>query len=221
MKSVLAGIAIGLGAVGSLLAKWQDSSILGTFFGAFLFTLGLLVVLLYDMRLFTGMIARLPSMNYKQWGRLAVCFIGNALGIALIAVVARYSFIGDKIVSQASQIVSNKLTANYWQIKSFCSAIMCGLLITFSVLAKDRGGSGLSVTLGVILPVFVFAFCAFDHSVANMLYIYYYGIEGILQRPWATIGYILIVIAGNIVGGVIYPLVAYLEEKYRSKEIEE
>lgn len=219
LKGVFAGVAIGLGAVGSLLAKSMSGEIEGSFFGAFLFTLGLLVVLMYDMRLFTGMVARISSMGYKEWWRLAVCFVCNAIGIGLVALIVRYTFLGDKVVSQASSIVATKIVADYWPIKSFCSAIMCGFLITFSVLAKDKAkGSGLSATLGVILPVFVFAFCGFDHSVANMLYIYYYGAEGFLKMPLEIIGYILLVIAGNIVGGVAYPLGEWLMGKSSAKK---
>ena len=52
-----------------------------------------------------------------------------------------------------------------------------------------------------------FAFCGFDHSVANMLYFYFFG-----EISWHVVGYILCSIAGNIVGGVLLPLVILLKE---------
>lgn len=186
--------------------------------GAFLFALGMLAVVVYDMKLFTNMVASLPSINYKKWWHLLVCLCCNVLGIALVAVIARYSFLGDKIVSQASSIIGSRINADYWPIKSFCSAVMCGFLTTFSVLSQGTDEkSRLSGMLGVGLPVLAFAFCGFDHAIADILYIFYYGFEAFLKMPWQILCYLLLVIVGNIVGGIVYPLVLALEKRCKSK----
>jgi formate/nitrite transporter FocA (FNT family) len=67
---------------------------------------------------------------------------------------------------------------------------------------------GLSATLGVVFPIVVFAFCGFDHSVANMMYFFYLG-----EVSWRAVGYILITILGNIIGGTALPCVSLLKEK--------
>ena len=62
-------------------------------------------------------------------------------------------------------------------------------------------------TLGVIFPVIVFAFCGFDHSVANMMYFYYLG-----EISWEVVGYVLLCILGNIIGGVAFPCITLVKE---------
>ena len=90
---------------------------------------------------------------------------------------------------------------------------MCGILITFSVRAVEPcKATFVSPTVGVLFPIVVFAFCGFDHSVANMMYIYYFG-----ECSWRIVGYILLAIAGNIVGGVLYPTFLLVKSKLDKK----
>ena len=82
------------------------------------------------------------------------------------------------------------------------------MLITLSVWSvKYAPKKGLSATVGLTFPIIVFAFCGFDHSVANMLYFYYFG-----EVSLRVVGYITLSILGNIIGGVSLPLVVKLRE---------
>jgi formate/nitrite transporter FocA (FNT family) len=212
--SVFAGMAIGVGAVTSLLANSLLSGLGGKALGALLFSIGILIILVFQMNLFTGMVARIPSMGVKNYWKLAVCFLGNALGIGLVALIARYSFLGDSVAAQAQSLISAKIGDPAWGIKSFCSAVLCGLLITFCIRAASAAPKkNISATVGALFPIIVFAFCGFDHSVANMLYFYYFG-----EFSWRVVGYEGLVIVGNIVGGVIYPLFLWWKEKTETKE---
>lgn len=207
--SIFAGMAIGFGAVSSLLANSLLPGLWGRLVGGSLFSLGIFAVVCYEMNLFTGMVAGIPTMGVKNLWKLPVCFLGNALGIGLIALLARFTVLGDTIAAQAATLIGGKLESELWYVNVFCSAVLCGLLITFSVRSvKYAPAKGLSATLGVILPIVVFAFCGFDHSVANMLYFYYLG-----EISWQIVGYILISILGNLVGGILLPLVDLFKEK--------
>ena len=94
-----------------------------------------------------------------------------------------------------------KLDAELWGIKALCSSILCGFLITLSIGAVNYAPrKGLSATVGVMFPIIVFAFCGFDHSVANTLYFFFMGYS------WKAVGYILVCVVGNIIGGVILPI---------------
>jgi formate/nitrite transporter FocA (FNT family) len=53
-----------------------------------------------------------------------------------------------------------------------------------------------------MFPIIVFAFCGFDHSVANTLYFFFLGFT-----PKAVV-YLLICVVGNILGGVILPILS-------------
>lgn len=205
---------IGIGGTASLLANHLFGT-WGKIVGALLFSFGIFMIIAYEMRLFTGMVAEIPKMGVKNYWKLPVCFIGNALGVAFIALLVAFSPLKDSVVPQGASVIGAKLAAQTWYINAFCSSILCGMLITLSVWSvRYAPKKGLSATIGVLFPIVVFAFCGFDHSVANMLYFYFYG-----QISWQIVAYILISICGNIVGGVLLPLVTLWKEKHAAKSL--
>ena len=202
LMSFCSGIMIGVGGTAFLLAlnlfgEW------GKLIGSVLFSLGILAIVMFDMKLFTGLISDIPEMGAKNWWRLPVCFVGNMLGVIFTAVLVYYSSLADMVVPQAQSMMSVKLDAGLWGLKALCSSILCGFLITLSIGAVNYAPrKKLSTTVGVMFPIIVFAFCGFDHSVANTLYIYFLGFSG------KAILYLLICVAGNILGGVILPILS-------------
>jgi formate/nitrite transporter FocA (FNT family) len=202
LMSLCSGIMIGVGGTAFLLAcnlfdTW------GKLIGAVLFSLGILAIVMFEMKLFTGLISDIPEMGAKNFWKLPVCFLGNMLGVILAAMLVYYSPLAASVVPQAQALISAKIYADLWPIKALCSAILCGFLITLSIGAvKYAPRKGLSTTVGVMFPIIVFAFCGFDHSVANTLYIYFLGFS------WQAVGYLLMCVLGNIIGGVILPILS-------------
>ncbi len=208
LMAVLSGFMIGIGGTASLLAISLFGNA-GKLIGAVLFSLGIYAIVTYGMKLFTGMVADIPKMGVKGLWQLPLCFLGNILGVAIVALLVWQSPLAGVVIPTGKTIVAGKLAMENWAIKSFCSAILCGWLITLSVWAsKYAPKKNLSASIEVLFPVVVFAFCGFDHSVANMLYFYFYG-----EFSWHVLGYISASIAGNIVGGVLLPLVILLKER--------
>jgi formate/nitrite transporter FocA (FNT family) len=208
------GAMIGIGGTASLLANNLFGA-WGRLIGACLFSLGIYMIVTYEMRLFTGMVADIPKMGVKNFWKLPVCFIGNALGVALIALLVMFSPLASNVVEQGATLIEKKLLAETWYINVLCSSILCGMLITLSVWAvRYAPKKGLNATVGVLFPIVVFAFCGFDHSVANMLYLTFYG-----QITWQIVGYVLISIIGNIIGGVMLPVVMLWKEKMKAVNI--
>ncbi len=228
LMALFAGVTIGIGCTCFLLfTSLSVMPAFGKMCGGFLFALGIFAIISFEMKLFTGMVAGIPSMEKKNLWQLPVCFICNALGVLLTATLIKFTAIGDTVVSLGQQAIVGKLDAEYWYINALISSIFCGILITMSILAPSYAkGKGVSATLGVVLPIIVFAFCGFDHSVANMFYFYSLG-----EVSWRVVGYILITIVGNILGGTAFPLVVNYkkhtqaiiekEEKNVSTETEE
>ncbi len=207
LLAVCSGLMIGIAGASSLLANSLYKNA-GRLIGAILFTVGIYSIVMFEMKLFTGMVASIPKMGLKNTWQLPVCFLCNIIGVGIIAVLAYFSAINEYIVPQAQKVMLAKLNAEAWPMRAFCSSILCGALITLSVWSvKYAPKKSLSATVGVIFPIIVFAFCGFDHSVANMLYIYYLG-----TWSWQIVFYCLLSIAGNIVGGIILPLVYLLRE---------
>ena len=208
LMSMASGVIIGVGGTASLLCVRKFGAY-GSLIGGVLFSLGIYTIVVYEMRLFTGMVADIPHIGLKNSWQLPVCFIFNILGVAFVALLVYASPVGATVIPQAKALISAKLNAENWGIKSFCSAILCGLLITISVKSvRYAPQKGLNVTVGVLFPIIVFAFCGFDHSVANMLYFYYLG-----ECSWRVVGYILLSVAGNVVGGGFLPMVYVLKHK--------
>ncbi len=208
LMAVCAGAVIGIGGSASLLAN----ALLGTWgkiLGSVLFSLGIFVIVAFEMRLFTGMVADIPTMGVKNVWKLALCFFGNIVGVAITAFLAYYTSIGQTIATQGAASIATKLNAENWALNALCSACLCGALITLSVKsAACAPKKGLSATVGVLFPIVVFAFCGFDHSVANMMYFYYLG-----EFSWRVVGYELLCIVGNILGGVALPCVTLLKAR--------
>ncbi len=206
LMAIFAGIAVGIGGTASLISASRMGSGFGKILGGLLFSLGMYAIISFDMKLFTGMVAAIPKMGIKNTWKLPVCFICNALGVALVAVLLTFSPIYAEVHLEASNLIGGKLHADNWALNSLCSGILCGILITMSIWASHYAPvKGLSTTVGVILPIVVFAFCGFDHSVANMLYFYFLG-----EVSWHVVGYIVLSIIGNAIGGVLLPLAVML-----------
>lgn len=208
LMAVCSGVVIGIGGVSSLLAnallgEW------GRLIGGCLFSLGIYAIVTYEMRLFTGMVADIPTLGLKNCWRLPVCFVCNSLGVAFVALIAYFTPIGGIVSAQGAAGIAAKLAAEDWAIRALCSSTLCGALITLSVKApKFAPQKGLSATVGVIFPIIVFAFCGFDHSVANMLYFYYLG-----ECSWQIVGYVALSVIGNVIGGVVLPTITLLKNK--------
>ncbi|MBQ2773621.1 MAG: formate/nitrite transporter family protein [Clostridia bacterium] len=212
LMAVLSGFMIGIGGTASLLAQFLFGN-WGKLVGAVLFSLGIYAIVTYGMKLFTGMVADIPKLGLGGLWQLPLCFFGNILGVALVAALVWNSPLAASVVPMGKAIVWGKLAMKGWGIKCFCSAILCGWLITLSVWAsKYAPKKNLSASIEVIFPVVVFAFCGFDHSVANMLYFYFAGL-----LTWQVLGYVLVSIAGNIIGGVLLPLVIVLKERAKAE----
>ncbi len=208
LMSVCSGIMIGIGGTASLLSLGLFG-IWGKLIGSVLFSLGIYAILTYEMRLFTGMVASIPKMGFKNTWKLPVCFIGNAIGVALTALIVYCTPLSKTVVAQSEIIIANKLGAKNWALSAVGSGILCGILITLSVWsAKHCPKKGLSVSIGVTFPIVVFAFCGFDHSVANILYFLCSS-----TYTWNALGYELCCILGNILGGVILPYISLFREK--------
>ena len=202
LMAFCSGLTIGIGGTASLLASHIFGNA-GKLIGASLFSLGILAIVMFEMKLFTGLISDIPEMGVKNFWKLPVCFIGNMLGVIFTAILVKFSPLADVVVPKGAEVISVKIFAEMWPIKAFCSAILCGFLITLSIGAvKYAPRKGLSTTVGVMFPIIVFAFCGFDHSVANTLYVYFLGFS------WQAVGYLMMCILGNIVGGVILPILS-------------
>ena len=110
---------------------------------------------------------------------------------------------------QRIRMIEFENISKQWEVVFYHSFVIkkpllsSGFLITLSIGAVNYAArKKLSTTVGVMFPIIVFAFCGFDHSVANTLYIFFHGFS------WKAVWYLLICVVGNILGGVILPILS-------------
>ena len=192
IKSILAGIMIGIG--GTIYLSLDNKIV-----GSILFAIGLFIIVVYSSNLYTGKMGYLiNNFNKKYIRELIITLIGNFIGTFFVGFVLRYTRIYTSISDKAKGLVDIKL--NDTLISILILSFFCGILMYLAVNTykevKDIG-KYLAVFLGVI----VFILCGFEHCIANM---YYFSVSS----TWSlnTLLYLLVMILGNSLGGILIPL---------------
>jgi formate transporter len=247
MLGVLGGAFIALGCLWfTLVASDAALSFAATrVLGGFVFSLGLVLVVVAGAELFTG--NNLLAMAWADGritsrellGTWALVFAANAvgaIGMAALAVLSGYVDMNAGAVARAAvRIAAAKASLPF--ATAFFAGILCNVLVCLAVWLAMAGRSVADKIAGIVLPVAAFVGAGFEHSVANMYFlplgIYLRdhvdttGIPGIENLDWsACVQNLVPVTLGNIVGGsgfvalvyfVIYRLVPRMAEARRPK----
>ena len=150
-SAIIAGICISIGCVVNLRV--------GGVAGAVLFAFGLLAVVYYKLKLYTGTAGFIRS--HGDWSMLGTVLLGNIMGCALTALACSYA--QPDILPPDLAIVQSRLAKG--PFACFLLAIGCGFIMTTAV-QFGREGKFLPLLFGV--PVFIL--CGFAHSVADAFY---------------------------------------------------
>lgn len=214
VAAVFGGMMVGFGGIGLLISLSVLGGAMGKLVGALIFSLAMFVVTTFGLYLVTGLSTRMLTMGFKHWWSFPVSLVFNTVGIAFAVLLVYFSHAQGMVVEEAKSLVTAKLCENIWHIHSLCSGILCGTLIGLSVfLSKYTEKKQLSATVGVIFPVFVFVFCGFDNSLANILYIFLCG-----EITWTSIAYVFISLVGNLIGGVLVSIIPFVKKKDEPKK---
>ena len=216
---ILAGIFIGLGGAGNILASQTLSNIdasLARLVGATVFPVGLMLVVICGAELFTGNnLMILAVMNkkitlrelFRNW---SLVYIANFIGSTLLAVAIFYAgtFNGDasnKVIS----IAQSKSTLTI--LEALIRGILCNMIVVLAVWMATAAQDIISKIFACWFPIMLFVLCGFEHSVANMFFIP----MGMLLGANVTIGQLItnliVVTIGNMIGGAI--LIPYMYNK--------
>ena len=171
ISAVFAGIAISIGTVVYL--KTQGV------IGSLLFSIGILMVCKFNLSLFTGKVSYISSI--KQLPYIITILVGNILGATILLIFPS---------QEAYNIVVSKLDTSILQ--TFVEAALCNVLI---YLAVESYKQNVVIT---ILSIAVFILCGFEHSIANVCFIFSARLFT-LDILWNF----LVVTVGNAVGGII------------------
>lgn len=192
-SSFLAGICIGIAGMGYLA--------IGGIAGAVLFACGLIAVVSYKFKLYTG------TAGFIKKGEglfLLEVLLGNILGCLAMALLARLSSM--PLQESAEKILSARLALGPW--KAGLLAIGCGFLMTTAVTfaRRDRW-------LPLLFCVPMFIVCGFPHCIADAFYYLTVPFSFISENIWSVLLLYVCLVAGNFIGCNLYRLIMIGEEK--------
>lgn len=203
--SIFAGIAISLG--GTVFLN------VGSIAGAVLFAFGLLTVVHYKLKLYTGTAGFIKKGEFKD---LLLILSGNIIGCFFTAMTVKHcasdimilSFdnllqnnptSGNAIITAADGIVQKRLATG--PVKCGILGIWCGMIMTTAVNFA-RKGQMLPLLFGV--PLFIL--CGFTHCIADAFYYCAASWEAITAQPLKLLITYIFTVLGNFAGCNLYRL---------------
>ena len=227
LLGILAGMFIALAGIGStVISATVASPSIAKAAGAFVFPVGLAMVLIAGSELFTGntlLIIPVMAREVKIRGLLknwVFVYIGNLIGSLLVAALVVYggtlSLFSNAAATTAINTAVSKVGLDF--VDALFRGILCNFLVCIAVWMSFGAKDIVGKVAGLFLPVMLFVLCGFEHSVANMYYIsaglfaatnpvYAAAASGasISSLTWGSmfIKNLLPVTIGNIIGGAV------------------
>lgn len=182
VSSILSGVLIGCGCL-----IYMSSS--NNVVGAFLFSFGLITIVLRGYLLYTGKIGYIFDKEILKL--IPLIILGNLIGTSLLGFMVPES---SALIAKAISLTEPKFLKSISQI--IFDSIGCGAMM---YLAVD-GYKIKNNLLLLIFPVMIFILCGFEHSVADMMYLACAGTLYSLQG----LKFICLVIIGNAIGALFF-----------------
>lgn len=181
LNSILAGAMIAIGAATYLNCP-------NHIVGAFLFSIGLIVILEYRLSLYTGVVGYTTSA--KQAPSLLLTFLCNSIGCLLVVPLVDA---GQNITQWEAKLASP------WYIV-FVKAAVCGALI-YICSDQHKAHSKYTSMITTLMAVSVFIICGAEHSIADICFM-------LVARSitMKSVAFILLVAAGNAAGSIVFAI---------------
>ncbi len=213
IKAFLSGMFIAFGGLGSQVINSATGT---SHMGAFVFPVGLILVICTGSELFTGDCLMAMAVADKKISlvsmirTLVFVYIGNFIGSLFVVLLA---FTGNMpgMFDGGLKETMIKTAATKGSLNpgvSFAKGILCNILVCAAVYIAIRTGDTAGKMFAAYFPVMLFVLCGFEHSIANMYFIpmgqILSGIDiGLLMNN------LIPVTLGNIIGGVGFGLLMY------------
>jgi formate/nitrite transporter len=179
--AMMAGLFIGLGAA-FFTYVIHDSTLsvgLTKLIGGFVFSLGLILVIITGAELFTGnnlivmaFVSRKITLGQllRNWG---IVFAGNLIGslivVFLIFLSGQWLAGGGLVGVKALMIANGKVNLTFFEAIS--KGILCNILVCLAVYLCFSGRSVTDKILAILFPITAFVALGFEHSIANMYFV--------------------------------------------------
>ena len=186
MKTIISGILAGISiSVGGTVFLLCDSKIVGAIF----FSVGLFSVCVFGFSLFTGRVCYIFDNDRSYALKLPLIWVGNLIGSLLVGFLEMQTRLAPQLIEKASAISQTKLSQGF--LSAFILAVLCDVMIYIAVEGYKSISHEAGKYLAVFFGVTVFVICGFT-----------------VGGAWSgkAVLYLLIMTAGNAVGGVLIPL---------------
>ncbi|RJE78558.1 formate/nitrite transporter family protein [Paracoccus sp. JM45] len=222
IRSYMAGAILALAAAFAVTVAVNTGNFL---IGALLFPVGFCTLYLLGFDLLTGVFTLVPLALFdkrpgvtvkgmlRNWG---LVFLGNFAGALTTAIFMAITFtmgftLEPNDVGQRLMNIGHARTVGYAEAGSggmltlFVRAIMCNWMVSTGVVAAMMSSSVSGKIMAMWMPILVFFYLGFEHSIVNM---FLFPI-GILLGAEFTWGDYLIyneipTVIGNLIGGVTF-----------------
>jgi formate/nitrite transporter len=222
IRAFMAGAILALAAVFAITVAVQSGSFL---LGAVLFPVGFCMLYLMGFDLLTGvfmltplaLLDRRPGVSpnaiLRNWGLVFVGNFAGALTVAfMMAFIFTYGFntepgaVAEKIagVGEARTLGYAEYGAAGW-FTIFIRGMLCNWMVSMSVVGAMISTNVGGKVLAMWMPIMLFFFMGFEHSVVNM-FLFPFGI--IVGGGFSVMDYLIWneipTVLGNLVGGLAF-----------------
>ncbi|MFY0672244.1 MAG: formate transporter FocA [Bacteroidia bacterium] len=230
--ALLAGAFIGLGAIFATTVTTSSNLYWGMtkLLSGLAFSLGLILVIVGGAELFTGnnlivmaWASKKVSLRavFRNWG---IVYFGNMVGAFSLAIIMfyslQYTFNNGAVGLNALNIATAKCQLNF--IQAITLGVLCNILVCLAVWLCFSARSTIDKILAIIFPITAFVAAGFEHSIANMYFIFkalliksfapqtFWHAIGKVPNDFADLdwtnfllGNLLPVTIGNVIGGAV------------------
>ncbi len=222
IRAYMAGAILALAAVFAITVAMQTGSAL---LGAVLFPVGFIMLYLMQFDLLTGVFMLVPlalldkrpgvTLNQvlRNWGLVFMGNLGGALTVAfMMAFVFTYGFSvdGGAIAAKVSKIGEARTlgyqahgTAGWFTI--FIRGMLCNWMVSMGVVGAMVSTSVSGKAIAMWMPIMLFFFMGFEHSIVNM---FLFPFSMIMGGDFTVMDYLIWneipTALGNLVGGLAF-----------------
>ena len=222
IRAAMAGAILALAAVFAVTINQQTGT---PIIGAVLFPVGFVMLYLLGFDLVTGVFVLAPlalldkrpgvtlSGVLRNWG---LTFVGNFAGAFMVAVLMSliFTFAWTQDPNPVGQFIAHigeGRTIGYsahgaaGMLTLFIRAVMCNWMVSTGVVAAMMSTTVSGKAIGMWMPVMVFFYMGFEHSIVNM-FLFPTGL--MLGGKFTIMDYLiwneLPTVLGNLVGGLTF-----------------
>lgn len=222
LRGYMAGAILALAAGFAVTITVQTGNAL---VGALLFPVGFSLIYLLGFDLLTGVFTLVPiaflakrpgvtwSSMLRNWG---LVFVGNFTGALTVAVMMAITVtmgfalepnaVGERLAEiGASRTVGYQEFGASGMLTLFVRGVMCNWMVSTAVVAAMMSTSVSGKVLGMWMPIIIFFYLGFEHSVVNM---FLFPIGLMLGGDFTVVDYLvwneIPTVLGNLIGGLVF-----------------